>query len=83
MLGRAGDYEQLHRNQIHVWLTFFQDHRLDDLLDEYRRLLSAAELVQEKRFYFELDRRRYLVTRALLRCTLSRYVNLDPSAWHF
>jgi len=83
MIYLAGEYERLRENQIHVWLTYFDDPRLDGLLDEYRRLLSATELAQEKKFYFESDRRRYLVTRALLRCTLSRYVDLDPTAWHF
>jgi 4'-phosphopantetheinyl transferase len=83
MVYRAGEYARLNENQVHLWLTFFDDPRLDALLDEYRRLLTADEREQEKRFYFEADRRRYLVTRALLRCTLSRYVNTPPSDWRF
>ena len=79
----AGEYERLREHQAHVWLTFFDDPRLDGLLDDYRQLLTADELAQEKRFHFEADRRRYLVTRALLRCTLSRYIDLPPSAWRF
>jgi hypothetical protein len=44
MIYLAGEYERLRENQIHVWLTYFDDPRLDGLLDEYRRLLSATEL---------------------------------------
>jgi hypothetical protein len=83
MVYQVGEYEQLCTGQIHLWLTFFDDPRLDGMLDDYRRLLTDDERAQEKKFYFEKDQRRYLVTRALLRCTLSRYVDRDPSAWRF
>jgi 4'-phosphopantetheinyl transferase len=83
MVHMAGEYERLLKHQAHVWLTYFDDPRLDGLLDNYRQLLTTDELAQAKRFHFETDRRRYLVTRALLRCTLSRYVDLPPAAWRF
>jgi len=83
MVYQVGEYEQLCTGQIHLWLTFFDDPRLDGMLDDYRRLLTDDERAQEKKFYFEKDQRRYLVTRALLRCTLSRYVDRAPSAWRF
>ncbi|RZI84653.1 MAG: 4'-phosphopantetheinyl transferase superfamily protein [Rubrivivax sp.] len=83
MVHVAGEYERLNDNQIHLWLTRFDDPSLDRLLAEYRKLLTADELAQEKRFHFEKDRRRYLVTRTLLRCTLSRYLDIAPSAWKF
>ncbi|RZL03956.1 MAG: 4'-phosphopantetheinyl transferase superfamily protein [Rubrivivax sp.] len=76
-------YGQLRANEVHLWLTFFDDPRLDALLDGYRGLLTADELAQARRFHFEADQRRHLVTRALLRCTLSRYAGLDPRAWRF
>lgn len=83
MIYQVGEYEQLCANQVHLWLTCFDDPRLDGLLDDYRRLLTADELARQQRFHFEVDRRRYLVTRALLRCTLSRYVDMDSADWRF
>jgi 4'-phosphopantetheinyl transferase len=83
MVYQVGEYEQLCANQVHLCLTCFDDSRLDGLLDDYRRLLTVDELAQGQRFHFAIDRRRYLVTRALLRCTLSRYVDIDPADWRF
>lgn len=83
MVYLAGEYERLSENQVHLWLTFFDDPKVDGLQEDYRRLLTTDELAQERRFHFEADRRRYLVTRALLRCTLSRYIDVHPSAWRF
>jgi 4'-phosphopantetheinyl transferase len=67
--------------EIHLWLAFY-----DEITEEhsaYRELLSAEEKEQESRFYFARDRRRYLITRALVRTVLSRYVPIDPKQWAF
>lgn len=69
--------------EIHVWLAFYDEISEDSLLAAYRELLSAAEKEQETRFYFARDRRRYLVTRALVRTVLSRYASIQPSEWMF
>jgi len=69
--------------EIHVWLAFYDEINDDSLLASYRKLLSAAEKEQETRFYFARDRRRYLVTRALVRTVLSRYASIQPSEWMF
>jgi 4'-phosphopantetheinyl transferase len=69
--------------EIHVWLAFealITDERLHAA---YRQLLDAAERAQEPRFYFARDRRRYLITRALVRTVLSRYVPIGPRDWVF
>src|SRR5260370_41681370 len=50
---------------------------------DYRKLLDAAEKEQEPRFYFPSDRRRYLITRALVRTVLSRYIPIHPREWIF
>ena len=68
---------------IHLWLSFYDDIREERLHAAYRELLSSAEIEQEKRFYFDRDRRRYLVTRALLRTVLSNYAAVDPRDWAF
>jgi 4'-phosphopantetheinyl transferase len=69
-------------DEIHLWLASY-DEVLENLRPTYRELLNAEERLQERRFYFEKDRRRYLVTRALVRTVLSRYASVLPAAWTF
>jgi 4'-phosphopantetheinyl transferase len=69
--------------EIHLWLTYYdeiEDQRLDSA---YRELLDANERKQEPRFYFARDRRRYLLTRTLVRTVLSRYASIEPKDWNF
>jgi 4'-phosphopantetheinyl transferase len=70
-------------SEIHLWLAF--DAEIGGERDDegYRSLLSADEKLRESRFVFACDRRRFLVTRALVRTVLSRYAVLAPSAWVF
>ena len=71
--------------QVRLWCAFYDEIDDDRLLGEYRELLSESERAQEQRFYFADDRRRYLVTRALVRTVLSRHVASDiaPGQWTF
>jgi 4'-phosphopantetheinyl transferase len=69
--------------EIHLWLVFYGGIAEERLHPAYRALLNAAEREQEPRFYFAADRRRYLVTRALVRIVLSRYLCIDPREWIF
>ena len=73
----------LHPREAHLWYLF--PDRLTDptLLDAYQQLLCAEERQQYGRFPFEKTRHEYLVTRALVRTTLSRYVGIPPSIWRF
>jgi 4'-phosphopantetheinyl transferase len=50
---------------------------------EYLSLLSPEEHERMARFVFERDRVRFLLTRALVRTTLSRYASVAPADWHF
>jgi 4'-phosphopantetheinyl transferase len=69
-------------SNIHLWVT--EPHRIDDvLLRRYEALLEPAELRRMNAFRFERHRREYLVTRALVRTTLSRYRPGAPEAWRF
>jgi 4'-phosphopantetheinyl transferase len=75
--------EDLPSGEIHLWIADYgaiEDARLHAA---YRELLSAEERQQEPRFYFDRDRRRYLVTRALTRTVLSRYVPVAPRDFTF
>jgi 4'-phosphopantetheinyl transferase len=69
--------------EIHLWLADYESISDERLHAAYRELLTAEERAQEPRFYFAKDRRRYLVTRALVRTVLSRYLPVDPRAWTF
>jgi 4'-phosphopantetheinyl transferase len=68
---------------IDLWLTPYDEIADARLHDRYSLLLNPAERAQQERFYFRRDRLRYLVTRALVRTVLSRYVPLDEAAWVF
>jgi len=70
-------------NEIHLWICDYQSISDEAVLSNYRAILSIDERQQEGRFYFQRDRRRYLVTRALLRIVLSRYVDVFPGQWVF
>ena len=69
--------------EIHLWLAFYDEITDEGLLSDYRALLNSQEKEQQSRFYFAKDRLRYLVTRALVRTVLSRYVSIDPREWVF
>lgn len=69
--------------EIHLWFAFYDEINEEPLLSAYRDLLDDVEKAQETRFYFARDRRRYLVTRALVRTVLSRYAAVQPQKWAF
>jgi 4'-phosphopantetheinyl transferase len=67
---------------VHVWLTD-PDRIPPDLLAAYDSLLTPDERAKQQRFMFEKGRRECLVTRALVRTTLSRYADVAPRDWRF
>ncbi|MGA3092604.1 MAG: 4'-phosphopantetheinyl transferase superfamily protein [Terriglobales bacterium] len=69
--------------EIHLWLAFYDEITEEGLHCAYRELLDTAEKEQEPRFYFARDRQRYLITRALVRTVLSRYIPIHPKEWIF
>ncbi len=69
--------------EIHLWLTRPDGIHDPDLLSMYRTLLNAAEKEKAARFFFATDRHRYLLTRALVRTVLSRYLAIDAKDWVF
>ncbi|MDY6945153.1 MAG: 4'-phosphopantetheinyl transferase superfamily protein [Pseudomonadota bacterium] len=70
-------------HHIDVWLAYYHDIADASLHAEYRALLTEEERSKEFRFYFPDDQRRYLVTRAMVRTVLSRYLAVDPADWRF
>jgi 4'-phosphopantetheinyl transferase len=72
----------LEPREIHVWLTSYADADRH-LQVRYREMLDSGERMQQRRFHFADDRLRYLVTRALVRTSLSRYLPIEPGDWMF
>ncbi len=69
--------------RIDLWCTYINEIGDELLLSRYDALLSTDERATQGRFVFARDRRRYLVTRALVRTVLSRYARVPPEAWRF
>ena len=70
-------------NEAYLWFChpqFFQDK---GLLSEFESVLSAAESERLQRFRFEKDRHSFLVSHAMLRHVLSKYLDLEPSMLQF
>src|SRR5436305_14715364 len=74
---------EIAQGTVHVWVTFSSDIVEERLLEGYLELLSVEERERRQRFHYERDRHRYLVTRALVRDVLSRYVPVRPQDWVF
>ena len=70
-------------DQAHLWYIVAEKARSEALHADYLALLSSAERDRYKRYHFDKDRVLYLLTRVLIRTTLSRYADLPPEAWEF
>jgi 4'-phosphopantetheinyl transferase len=81
--GTAADTVIASERHIDVWLAYYDEIADPRLHAEYRALLTEEERRKELRFYFPDDQRRYLVTRAMVRTVLSRYLDVAPTDWRF
>jgi 4'-phosphopantetheinyl transferase len=70
-------------NVVHVDLLHSDSPDAWAQHEGYRALLSAEEHDRMARLVFERDRRRFLLTRALVRTMLSRYAAVAPADWSF
>jgi 4'-phosphopantetheinyl transferase len=70
-------------NAVHVDLVHPDSAEALARQEAYRALLSNEEAERMARLVFERDRRRFLLTRALVRTMLSRYASVAPAAWSF
>jgi 4'-phosphopantetheinyl transferase len=74
---------ELPGDEIHLHFSYPEDITDPALLQQYQSLLSDDELVQMSRFYFTRHRHQYLITRALVRTSLSTYFSIAPADWVF
>jgi len=68
---------------IDVWYVPTDRSLSPTALHDCRLLLGAEELARWRRLATWRGRREYLLTRELVRTTLSRYAAVDPRAWRF
>jgi 4'-phosphopantetheinyl transferase len=69
---------------VHLWAAYVQQASSPALLERYSALLSVPEVHRAGRFAFDRQRKRYLVTRALVRTVLSHYCcTVAPQEWVF
>jgi 4'-phosphopantetheinyl transferase len=70
-------------NAVHVDLLDPDNAEAWAHRDAYLALMTAEERERMARLIFERDRRRFLLTRALVRTMLSRYTHVKPAEWRF
>ena len=66
-----------------LYLAEIRDTLDPELQQAYKRLLSSSELTRYEQFCFDRDKRRFLVTRALVRSVLGSYTGTPPEALVF
>jgi len=68
-------------NEVHVWRA--QLELSSSQVQRLRGILTDDELDRANRFYFEIDRQRFIAARGTLRSILSRYITIYPSHLRF
>lgn len=83
--GAAGHIRSMQSRdgQVDLWLLRPETVAPDAALCRYLGWLSDDECRRRQRFYFDQDRHRFLLTRALVRGVLSRYAGQPPERWRF
>jgi len=73
----------LDENEAHLWWVKCSELNDTALLKQYRDLLSVVELERQQRYALEKLRHRDLLSRALVRTSLSRYQEVNAKGWSF
>jgi 4'-phosphopantetheinyl transferase len=77
------DLLSLAPGEVHVWLATPEDIADEALLTAYAGWMNQEEAARQGRFLFMRHRHQFLVARALVRTTLSRYADVGPRDWRF
>jgi 4'-phosphopantetheinyl transferase len=76
-------HEELAPGEVQVFLVEHDAVRDPELLRAYDALMTPEERQKQQRFVFDKGRHEALVSRALVRTTLSRFAPVAPEAWRF
>ena len=68
----------LDSKDLHIWLVFIEQVTSKSLLEKYTSLLVDEERTQYKAFKKPEDRLNYLISRAVIKTTLSSYLGILP-----
>jgi 4'-phosphopantetheinyl transferase len=71
----------LSSDEVHVWRAFFDQETSH--INELAWTLSEDERLKAKRFYFQKDQRRFVITHGILRKMLGQYLNIEPNRLKF
>jgi 4'-phosphopantetheinyl transferase len=74
--------EKLQR-EAHIWLTIPDNIKNSGVITQLLSLLSAEEIKKHNRLYFSADRHLYLVSHALVRKVLAKYLEKQPADLKF
>ena len=66
---------------MHVWRVRL--NQTDGRVQQLQQILSDDERRRLERFHFDLDRRRYIVRRGMLRLIIGDYIDMAPSRLQF
>jgi 4'-phosphopantetheinyl transferase len=77
----APEQLQLGHDDVHVWRAPLDQPETS--ISAFSEILSTDELRRAGRFHFRKDGERFIVARAVLKCILSRYLNIKPELIRF
>lgn len=75
--------EPLPDDECHVWLARAPETLPSELVDRYEAWLTHEEWIRYQSFRFERHRHLFLLTRGLVRQSLSLYEEVSPADWRF
>jgi len=75
------EHIQLAINEVHVWRAALEAPL--NVVNLLQRVLSPDEYDHARRFYFEKDRRHWIVAHGILRLLLGRYLDVEASELKF
>jgi 4'-phosphopantetheinyl transferase len=75
------DAAELAGDDVHVWLVDLNPG--DEQIRAYGETLASDEHQRAERFYFERDRRRFVVARGALRAIVGGYLRMEADAVEF
>lgn len=73
----------LPEGEVHLWFAYPDEWEEQALIESARAVLDAEEIARSEPYHFPAHRRLFLLSRLLLRTTLSRYADVPPGAWRF
>ncbi|MFO0755660.1 MAG: 4'-phosphopantetheinyl transferase superfamily protein [Byssovorax sp.] len=79
----AAEPMPLSPGEAHLFYVLEDQVKEPLLLARYEALLAPEERARRDRYRFDKNKHEYLLTRALCRTVLSRYMPVPPAAWTF